>query len=225
MMNEPKEGEILMLDKPYGWSSFKALYTLKKIVGAKKAGHAGTLDPLATGLLIVCTERSTKKINTIQDAPKEYVATIKLGATTPCGDLEMEESEWADVPEITEVELQNVTTKFIGDVVQTPPIFSAIKVDGQRAYKLARNGEDVAMKQRTIHIYALEIKRLAENELEITVNCSKGTYIRTLAMDIAKELGTLGYLTKLCRTRIGEHKLEEAKSIDQWREAMQEKIE
>ena len=216
MLNEPKPGEILLLDKPIGWSSFQALKKLKYTIKAKKAGHAGTLDPLATGLLIVCTERSTKKISVIQNKEKTYTGTIFLGAATASGDLEEEINERAEISHITEEQIHKETLNFLGDVEQIPPAFSAIKINGQRAYALARSGQEVEMKKRVIHIYDFKITRVAMPEIDFEVRCSKGTYIRTLGMDFARALGTVGHLTALRRTKIGEYNVSDAKTIEQW---------
>jgi tRNA pseudouridine55 synthase len=216
MQNEPKPGEILLLDKPIGWSSFQALKKLKYTIKAKKAGHAGTLDPLATGLLIVCTERSTKKISVIQNQEKTYTGTIFLGAATASGDLEEEINERAEISHITEEQIHKETLNFLGDVEQIPPAFSAIKINGQRAYALARSGQEVEMKKRVIHIYDFKITRVAMPEIDFEVRCSKGTYIRTLGMDFARALGTVGHLTALRRTKIGEYNVSDAKTIEQW---------
>jgi len=216
MQNEPKPGEILLLNKPHGWSSFQALKKLKYLKKAKKAGHAGTLDPLATGLLVVCTERSTKKITGIQDLEKTYTGTICLGGATASGDLESEISETLPYEHITDEMIQTAIPKFLGDVTQIPPAFSAIKINGKRAYELARKGVEVEMKSRVIHIYDFKITAVNLPNIEFEVRCSKGTYIRTLAMDFAKALGTCGHLTALCRTAIGPYYLKDAKSIDEW---------
>lgn len=216
MQNTPDPGEILLLDKPLGWSSFQALKKLKYLKKAKKAGHAGTLDPLATGLLIVCTERSTKKITGLQDLKKVYTGTICLGGATASGDLESEISETRPFNHVNESLINNTIPKFMGEIEQIPPSFSAIKVNGKRAYELARKGIDVKMKSRKVHIYDFKITAVNLPRIDFEVECSKGTYIRTLAMDFAIALGTLGHLTKLCRTAIGEYSLENAKSIDEW---------
>ena len=222
MQNTPDPGEILLLNKPLGWSSFQALKKLKYLKKAKKAGHAGTLDPLATGLLIVCTEKSTKKITGIQDLNKVYTGTIRLGGATASGDLESDVSETKPFEHVN-LDLVNETIpKFMGEIEQVPPSFSAIKVNGKRAYELARKGQDVKMKSRVVTIYDFKITALNLPDLDFEVKCSKGTYIRTLAMDFAKELGTLGHLTKLCRTAIGDYKIQDAKSIDEWAQFLEE---
>lgn len=199
-----KPGEILLIDKPLGWTSFQAVKKVKWLKKAKKAGHAGTLDPLATGLLVICTERSTKKIAAIQDAPKEYIAQITLGATTPSFDRETEPNEFFPVEHISKELVSNVLNTFIGNIMQRPPLFSAMKVDGKRAYTLARGGSDHELELRPVIIYNIEIIKFESPILEIKVNCGKGTYIRSLAYDIGKALQSGSYLSALRRTKIGE---------------------
>lgn len=213
MQEEKKEGEILLVDKPYGWSSFQLVKKIKWLVKAKKAGHAGTLDPLATGLMIICTESSTKKINDIQVTEKEYTGTITLGATTPSYDLETEVNERFETAHINDEMIYETAGSFIGESSQIPPVFSAIKVEGKRSYKLARQGEAKELKSRLIQISEFEITRIAMPEIDFRVVCSKGTYIRTIAFDFGKKLNSGGHLTKLCRTRIGEFKLDNALQI------------
>jgi tRNA pseudouridine55 synthase len=207
---EPKPGEVLLIDKPLGWTSFQAVKKVKWVLGAKKVGHAGTLDPLATGLLILCTERSTKKINDIQAAEKEYTGTITLGAVTPSYDLETEPEQQQDFSHITRDMVQAILPEFTGAIMQAPPLFSAIKVDGKRAYSLARKGIDHELKQRPVLIKELEITGFSLPEVQFRVVCSKGTYIRSLANDIGKKLGCGGYLSALRRTRIGEFDVKDA---------------
>lgn len=213
MQEEPKEGEVLLVDKPYGWTSFQLVKKIKWLVKAKKAGHAGTLDPLATGLMIICTEKSTKKINEIQIGEKEYTGTITLGATTPSYDLETEVNERFPTDHITPEMIKETALSFIGESEQIPPVFSAIKVAGKRSYKLARQGEAVELKSRPVLIPEFEITRIAMPEVDFRVVCSKGTYIRTLAYDFGKKLNSGGHLTSLRRTRIGPYKLQDAQQI------------
>lgn len=213
---EVKKDFIFLIDKPYGWSSFKAVHKVKKQTGIKKVGHAGTLDPLATGLLIICTGKMTKSISAIQNAEKEYTGTFFLGATTPSYDLETEVNETFDISEITATQIMHTTQFFIGEVEQVPPVFSAIKVNGKRAYKFARNGEQVELKSRVIHIKEFEITRIELPEIDFRVVCSKGTYVRTLAHDFGKKLNNGIYLKKLRRTRIGEYKLDQNTNVFQF---------
>lgn len=211
MSSEPRPpGEIMLINKPYGWTSFQVVKKIKWITRAKRVGHAGTLDPLATGLLLVCTEGSTRKIQELQDQEKEYTGTITLGNTTPSYDLETEPNAYFSFDQITEEQIRDKTEAFTGLISQLPPVFSAIKVDGKRAYKLAREGVATEMKPRNITISQFEITGISLPDIHFRVVCSKGTYIRSLAHDFAIALGSGGHLSALCRTRIGEHRLENA---------------
>lgn len=221
MNQEAKPGEVLLVNKPYGWTSFQAVKKVKWVVKAKKAGHAGTLDPLATGLLIICTERSTKKINAIQDAEKEYEGTIFFGATTPSYDLETEVNETYPWQHITSELLHSLIPQFSGEIQQAPPLFSAIKVEGKRAYTLARKGETQELGTRTIQIRELEFTRVELPEVDFRVVCSKGTYIRSLAFDLGKAAGSGAYLKRLVRTRIGGYLLSNARTPAEIQEAYQ----
>ena len=211
-MSQPEapQGEILLIDKPYGWTSFQAVKKVKWLLKAKKVGHAGTLDPLATGLLILCTEKKTKEIESIQAQEKEYTGTITVGATTPSYDMETEPNEHFPFEHITQELIDNTLPQFIGDITQIPPLFSAIKVDGKRAYTLARQGSDHELKSRVIHIREFEITRLELPEIDFRVSCSKGTYIRSLAFDFGKALGSGAYLSALRRTKIGNYSVLDA---------------
>ena len=218
------EGEVLCFNKPLRLTSFavvgKALYHLCRKLGIKKmkVGHAGTLDPLATGVMIVCTGRATKRIEEFQYHTKEYVATLKLGATTPSFDLEKEIDATYPTEHITRPLVEEVLTRFVGTIEQVPPAFSACKVDGKRAYDLARKGEEVELKAKTLVIDEIELLEcdLADMVLKIRVVCSKGTYIRALARDIGQALNSGGYLTGLVRTRIGQYKLQDCMDIEQF---------
>jgi tRNA pseudouridine55 synthase len=207
---EAPKGEILLIDKPYGWSSFQAVKKVKWLLKAKKVGHAGTLDPLATGLLILCTEKKTKEIESIQGQEKEYTGTITVGATTPSYDMETEPNQIFPFEYITPELIQETLPKFIGDISQIPPLFSAIKVDGKRAYTLARQGSEHELKSRIINIREFEITRIDLPEIDFRVSCSKGTYIRSLAFDFGKALGSGAYLSALRRTKIGNYSVENA---------------
>ena len=209
------EGQILLIDKPLNWSSFQAVNKLKYILKRKyelpkkfKIGHAGTLDPLATGLLIVCTGKFTKKITEIQGQAKEYTGTITLGATTPSYDLETEINETFPTEHITEALIWETTKQFVGEIDQKPPVFSAIKKDGIRLYEHARAGEEVEILSRKITIHEFEITRIALPEIDFRVKCSKGTYIRSLAYDFGMALNSGGYLSALRRTKIGDYSVE-----------------
>ncbi|MFP9100830.1 tRNA pseudouridine(55) synthase TruB [Flavobacterium sp. RHBU_24] len=207
--DEFTEGKILLIDKPYTWSSFQAVnklkWALKKHLGLKKIkiGHAGTLDPLATGLLIICTGKFTKRIEELQGMPKEYTGTFMLGATTPSYDLETEVNQTFPVDHVTEELINETLPQFIGEIDQKPPVFSAIKKDGKRLYEHARKGEKVEIASRKTTIYEFELTRIALPEIDFRVVCSKGTYIRSLAYDFGVALNSGAHLTALRRTKIG----------------------
>ena len=210
-------GQTILLDKPLDWTSFQAVnklkYKLKKEFNLPKKfkiGHAGTLDPRATGLLIVCTGKFTKIIPQIQDAPKEYFTEIKIGVQTESYDTEKPEILQQDISEITETQIKETLEKFLGEIDQKPPIFSAIKIEGNRAYDLARAGKEVEMKSRKTTITYIENIEIDLPFIRFTVGCSKGTYIRSLAHDIGQELGVGAYLTNLRRTKIGDYLVENA---------------
>lgn len=214
------DGEILYIDKPYGWTSFDAV---KRVRGALlkrmklkklKVGHAGTLDPLATGVMMVCTGRSTKLIEQLQAHTKEYVAEIALGATTPSFDLETEVDATYPTAHITRELVEDTLTRFIGKIEQVPPAFSACKVNGERAYKIARRGDDVEIKPKVLVIDEIELLSYAPDSITVRVVCSKGTYIRALARDIGEALGSGGHLTALRRTRVGDISVEQCLSVD-----------
>ena len=212
-----QSGHVFLLDKPLNWTSFQAVNKLKYKLKREfdlpkkfKIGHAGTLDPRATGLLIVCTGKFTKKIPEIQDAAKEYWAEIKIGVQTESYDTEKPEILHQDFSNVTEENVKNVLEKFLGEINQKPPVFSAIKIDGERAYNLARAGEQVEMKSRKTTIHYIQDIAISFPFINFTVGCSKGTYIRSLAHDIGQELGVGAYLTQLKRTKIGNYKIEDA---------------
>jgi tRNA pseudouridine55 synthase len=209
-----QNGEILLIDKPRGWSSFDVVRKLKRGVNAK-IGHAGTLDPLASGLMILATGPFTKRISEFQDMTKEYTGTIFLGATTPSFDRETEPEDIIDISAITEEGINNAAKTFVGKILQVPPAFSAIKIDGKRSYKLARKGKAPEMKARELEIHEFEITGIELPLVYFRVVCSKGTYIRSLAHDFGKLLGVGAYLYDLCRTKIGDFKLEDAWPVDE----------
>jgi tRNA pseudouridine55 synthase len=221
-------GEILLFDKPLDWTSFdvvnKVRYLLTKKLGIKKlkVGHAGTLDPKATGLVVLCTGKATKKIDTIQADQKEYVATLKLGATTPSFDLESEENAFYETDHITEGLISKALEGFIGEIDQVPPIFSAIKVNGKRAFNYARGGHELELKARKVLIESISIENIDMPLLTLKIVCGKGTYIRSLANDIGLKLDSGAYLVGLRRTRIGNHKLEGAWSIEKFEEIVKQ---
>ncbi len=218
-------GEMLLINKPYKWTSFDVVKKLKFALKIKKIGHAGTLDPLATGLLILCTGKMTKQIETFQSQEKEYTGKFVLGATTPSFDLETEVTEAIDISTITEEQVKETTKKFTGKIMQIPPQYSAVKVNGERAYKNARKGIKVAIKSREVTISNFEITDINLPEIAFTVNCSKGTYIRTLANDFGKELGVGAYLSALKRTKIGDFKIEDAFELTAFIDQLQPKME
>jgi len=213
-MNEEDKDRILLVDKPLGWTSFDVVKKLRGCLKIKKVGHAGTLDPLASGLLIVCTGKMTKKISEIQEMEKEYEGDFTLGQTTPSFDLETEVSHCASYHHLKEKDIIDASKSFIGELKQIPPSFSAVKVMGKRAYLRARKGEDMDMKPRIVYIEDLQIKSIDLPVVTFKVICSKGTYIRSLANDFGKLLGVGAYLSRLVRTRIGQYNLEKAKTID-----------
>jgi len=208
------EGRVLLIDKPFRWTSFDVVRKIRNLVKTKKVGHAGTLDPLATGLLIVCTGKFTKKINEYMAQEKEYTGTITVGATTPTYDLESEPNNFKPVEQISAEQMKVVAQSLTGEIMQTPPIHSAIKKEGKRVYELARRGIDVKLDARPVTISKFEITSIQMPNVEFKVICSTGTYIRSLANDFGEALGCGGYLSSLCRTRIGNFQLRDAMSIE-----------
>ena len=215
-------GQVLLVDKPLEWTSYQAVakikYALQKITGKKKlkVGHAGTLDPLATGLLIICLGKKTKEISDFMGLPKEYVAHVKLGATTPSYDLESAIDAEFPTDHINLETIEKVLKAFVGEISQVPPIFSAIKKDGIRAYEKARAGEEVVMAPRQVFIHELEILKYSDQVLELRVLCSKGTYIRSLAHDLGQALNSGGHLVGLRRTKIGSYEASNGKGPNEW---------
>lgn len=214
-------GEALLINKPKGWTSFDIVNKLRNKLRQRlqvkniKVGHAGTLDPMATGLLIVCTGKATRRIDAYQNLPKVYTGTMMLGAVTPSYDAETEVEETFPYQHINTELLEQVRLQFIGDIEQVPPMFSAIKVDGQPLYKKARKGEYIAIAPRPVHISKFELTRVELPEIDFEVHCSKGTYIRSLAYDFGKALQSGAYLSALCRTAIGPHRLQDAWELEQ----------
>lgn len=214
-------GETIGINKPYEWTSFDAVKRIRGAIqrrlGIKKfkVGHAGTLDPLATGVLIICTGRATKDIERLQNGSKEYIATIKFGATTPSFDLETEVDCTFPFEHITLEAIEKILPRFTGKVMQVPPVFSAVKVDGKRAYNLARKGKDVELKAKPLEISEIEIISFENYLLTLRIVCSKGTYIRALARDIGTALDSGAHLTGLKRTRVGDITLDDCLNIDQ----------
>ncbi len=217
------QGVLLLIDKPLHWTSFDVVKKVKGISRANKVGHAGTLDPLATGLLILCTGKMTKKIDEYQAREKEYTGTFTLGVTTPCYDREQPEDGTFPVDHITSDAIYAAAKIFTGPIQQTPPPHSAIKVGGKKAYELARKGKEVVLKQREVTISVFEITNIKMPVVSFRVVCSKGTYIRSLAHDFGKHLQSGACLESLCRTRIGSFRLEDALSIEDFSATIQEK--
>ena len=215
------KGEILYIDKPHGWTSFDAVKRLRSTLLRRlkikklKVGHAGTLDPLATGVMLVCTGKATKLIDTLQAHVKEYVATIALGATTPSFDLETEIDATYPTAHITRELVEETLKRFTGAIEQVPPAFSACKVDGQRAYKMARRGEEVVIRPKLLVIDEIELMEFSPESITVRVVCSKGTYIRALARDIGEALGSGAHLTALRRTRVGDVRIDDCQTIDE----------
>lgn len=208
------EGKVLLIDKPLNWTSFDVVKKLKFALKVKKIGHAGTLDPLATGLLILCTGKMTKSIEKYQAQEKEYTGEFTLGYTTPSYDLETEPELQSKTEHLAIEDLKKATSNFIGEINQTPPIFSAIKKDGKRAYSLAREGKEVKLNSRVVTISEFEITSFEENKAKFRVRCSKGTYIRSLAHDFGEKLGVGAYLSALRRTKIGDFTVEDAENLN-----------
>ena len=213
-------GEILYVDKPLRWTSFDVVKRVRGIILRRlhrkkfKVGHAGTLDPLATGVMIICTGKATKNIENLQAGVKEYVAEVTFGATTPSFDLETEIDATFPTEHITRELVEETLKKFVGEIKQVPPAFSACKIDGHRAYKMARKGKEVELKAKTLGIDEIELKDYAQDKITIRIVCSKGTYIRALARDIGEALGTGAHLTALRRTRVGEIRITDCLSVE-----------
>ena len=215
-----EQGQVLLIDKPFRWTSFDVIGRTRKLIHVRKVGHAGTLDPLATGLLIVCTGKFTKRINEFMAQEKEYTGTFTLGATTPTYDLESEPENFQPVDAITPEQIKAATIPFTGAIQQIPPAHSAIKVDGKRVYELARQGKEVKLEPRNVTIKEFEITAIEMPVVHFRVVCSTGTYIRSLAFDFGHALGCGAYLSKLCRTRIGDFLLQDALTMEVFADRM-----
>jgi tRNA pseudouridine55 synthase len=226
------EGAFIYINKPYGMSSFGALAHIRYLISKKmhvkrvKTGHAGTLDPLATGVLILCTGKATKQIETLQLHDKEYTATLQLGATTPSFDREHTVDMTYPTRHITRELIERVLADFVGEIQQVPPLFSAVMIDGHRAYKLARKGADVELQAKPVRIDELELTAFdpVKMQMSIRVVCGKGTYIRSLARDIGYALGSGAFLTALCRTRLGDVRIEDCQTFDSFPQWLDEVI-
>jgi tRNA pseudouridine55 synthase len=217
-----EEGRVLLIDKPLHWTSFDAVRKIRNSIGIKKVGHAGTLDPLATGLLIICTGKFTKKINEMMIKEKTYTGTITIGATTPTYDKESDPENHSEFSNVTEELIENATKEFTGLILQKPPIYSAIKKNGTALYELARRGDDVDPEAREVTIHEFHITQISLPDIHFLIKCSTGTYIRSIAHDLGKALGCGGYLSELRRTAIGEYTVEDALSIDAFMETLQD---
>ena len=209
-------GQVLLIDKPITWTSFDVVKKIRNTIKIKKVGHAGTLDPLATGLLILCTGKKTKQIDLIQGQEKEYLCTLVLGKTTESYDLEKPVVDAGDYSHVTDVHLKEMIEKFKGEQDQVPPAHSAIKIDGERAYKKARAGQLVELKSRKVMIHELELRKVMLPEVSLRIVCSKGTYIRSLVRDIGEYLNCGAYMKSLSRTRIGDYHIDNAITIDEF---------
>ena len=208
------EGKTILIDKSLDWTSFDVVKKLKFLIKCKKIGHAGTLDPLATGLLIICTGKNTKKINDIQNLSKTYTGNFTIGSTTPSHDLETEISASKPIENISKKMIEDVADTFLGVQLQKPPKFSAVKVDGERAYKLARENKKFTIKEKEIEITKFKISEIKSSVISFEIKCSKGTYIRSIARDFGNRLGCGAYLSKLRRTKIGDFDVNNACTID-----------
>jgi len=213
-------GEILNVFKPRGWTSFDVVKKVRHLLGVKKVGHAGTLDPFATGVLLVCTGKATKKVSTLMALEKEYVGVMELGKMTDTLDVTGTVVEQKPVPSVTFEEIRQTVGEFVGAILQAPPAYSALKVGGRRLYELARKGEAVSPTPRPVEIYAIDVLDVTLPEIVIRVRCGKGTYIRALARDIGERLGTVAYLRALERTAVGPYRVEDALRLAELEEAV-----
>jgi tRNA pseudouridine55 synthase len=213
-LNIFEQGQVLLINKPLYWTSFDVVRKIRNLIRVKKVGHAGTLDPLATGLLILCTGKFTKRINEYMAREKEYTGAFTLGATTPTYDLESKPENFKSVENISDSLVKNAAKRFIGELMQVPPAHSAIKLEGKRVYALARKGKEVKLEPRKVHVKEFEIVATELPLVHFRVVCSTGTYIRSLANDFGEVLGCGAYLSNLCRVRIGEFKLNDAHTME-----------
>ncbi len=217
-LNSFEEGKVILINKPLRWTSFDVVRKIRNLIRIKKVGHAGTLDPLATGLLIICTGKFTKKINEYMAQEKEYAGSFTLGATTASYDLEQEPENFKPFDHLTEDEIRSATVQFTGEIMQVPPAHSAIQINGKRVYELARQGKEVIIEPRKVTVKEYEITKIEMPLVYFRIVCSTGTYIRSLANDLGKVLGCGAHLSSLCRTRIGEFKAEDAMSMESFEE-------
>lgn len=209
-------GETILIDKPLNWTSFKVVHKIRKAISVKKVGHAGTLDPLATGLLIVCTGKKTKEVTNFQDLEKTYTGTITLGKSSPSMDLETEVAGFKELTGIDEIKIQSAKDMFVGKIKQKPPMYSALKVGGKTLYKMARKGKTVERNEREVTVSKFEIKEIKLPDISFEIRCSKGTYIRVIANDLGEYLGCGGLLSSLRRTNIGDYSVTDALSVEEF---------
>ncbi len=209
-----QNGEVILVDKPFKWTSFDVVNKIRRSLNVKKVGHSGTLDPLATGLLIVCTGKKTKELNNYQGLNKTYTGTMTLGIKTNSMDLDTEIIEKVDVPDFSEDELLKIRDRFLGEIEQIPPMFSALKKNGKPLYKLARKGKTVEREARKVTVHKFELKKITLPEIEFEIECSKGTYIRVIANDLGEALGCGAVISSLRRTRIGEFSIDDAINVE-----------
>jgi tRNA pseudouridine55 synthase len=221
MIDLPDEGILILINKELRWTSFDVIKKIRNVLRIKKVGHAGTLDPLATGLLIVCAGKKTKEISNFMDLEKEYTGSMVLGKTTPSVDLETEFDSEKSIEHISESAILKLTEEFIGSISQVPPVYSAIKKDGAPVYLKARKGEFVAMEPRTVEVTEFVITSIQLPEVKFRLVCSKGFYVRSLVRDFGEKLGVGAYLSSLTRTRIGAYKLENALTMDEFRKSFE----
>ena len=225
-LDKYNNGQTLLVDKDLDWTSFDVVKKIKNIIKCKKVGHAGTLDPLATGLLIICTGKNTKKINDIQNQDKVYTGEFILGKSTPSHDLETEFNSQKDIKNISSDRIEEVSKRFVGEQLQRPPKFSAVKVNGKRAYEYARDNEEVKIKEKNINIYEFKITEFNLPNISFKISCTKGTYIRSIARDFGEKLGCGAVLSKLRRTEIGNYNIEDAFKVNDLADKLKkEKIE
>ena len=225
-LDKYNNGQTLLIDKDLDWTSFDVVKKIKNIIKCKKVGHAGTLDPLATGLLIICTGKNTKKINDIQNQDKVYTGEFILGKSTPSHDLETEFNSQKDIKNLTTDRIEEVSKRFVGEQLQRPPKFSAVKVNGKRAYEYARDNEEVKIKEKNINIYEFKIMEYNLPNISFKISCTKGTYIRSIARDFGERLGCGAVLSKLRRTEIGNYNVEDAFKVNNLADKLKkEKIE
>lgn len=216
-----KAGEVLLIDKPHSWTSFKVVNRIRRAVNVRRVGHAGTLDPMATGLLILCTGKKTKEIYKYQDSNKTYSGIITLGLTSPSMDAETETKAHLIPEKLDEEQIKIIRDQFLGEISQIPPMYSALKVDGQKLYKLARKGKTVKREPRRVTIYSFDISKIDLPDIHFEISCSKGTYIRVIANDFGEKIGCGGILSNLRRTKIGEYSVNDALEVDEFLKRME----